>query len=440
MHYDDLLGILKDTSARQHDDNTDVDTLESPPKKAYFVPAQDDMTYDLLIKNARLVTMDPEHRVIERANIAIKNGMILLITTDNTPLKAQQVINADENIITPGLIDCHTHLIHAGNRSADFSRRLNGTLSEEQSSESAGFLSTVKATQQASLEELTYLAIQRATVMLAHGTTTVEVKSGYGLDLNTEIKILTAARMMEKKLNITVIPTFLCAQTIPAIYQNNAEDYLDDLISRILPVIAQKKLAVFVDAFCESNAFTPAQVERLFQGAIQHGFKLKLHAEQVADHKGALLAACYDACSADHLEYLVPEDCNHFANGKTVAVLLPGAFYCLKEGTRPPITTLRNQHIPMAIATDSNPVSSPFMTLPLMMNMACILFGLTIEEAWRAVTINAAKALSIGDEIGSIEIGKKADLIIWSTNSVDDVVFNPTINYCKTIVKSGVVI
>ena len=282
--------------------------------------------------------------------------------------------------------------------------------------------------------------MQRATVMLAHGTSTVEIKSGYGLDLNTEIKILTVARMLDKNQAITVVPTFLGAHATPPEYINNPDGYMDYVISTMLPVIATKKLAVFVDAFCESIAFNPTQVERLFQAAEQYGLKLKLHAEQLTDQKGALLAAHYNACSVDHLEHLAPEDCKKLANGKTVAVLLPGAWYFLKEHKQPPIAALRSNRIPIAIATDANPGTSPFLTLPLMMNMACLLFGLSIEEAWQGVTINAAKALDLGDEIGSIEIGKKADLVIWSADSMDDVVYNPSINFCKTIVKAGQII
>jgi len=433
MHYDDLLHMLQDTTALESgSDSPDVDTLERAPaarKEARHVTRQyEEVTYDLLIKNARVVTMDPDNRIIERASVAIKNGIILLITTDNVPVIAQQVIDADEKIITPGLIDCHTHLVYAGHRSVEFSQQRAGTLS------------TVQATRRASLEELVYQASQRAMVMLAHGTTTVEIKSGYGLDLNTEIKILTVARMLDKKLAITVVPTFLGAHATPVEYKHDPEGYMDYVISTMLPVIAQKKLAVFVDAFCETVAFNPAQVERLFQAAEQHGLKLKLHAEQLTDQKGALLAARYNACSVDHLEYLAPEDCKHLANNKTVAVLLPGAFYFLKETRQPPIAALRDNHIPIAIATDANPNTSPFLTLPLMMNMACIFFGLSIDEAWQGVTINAAKALNLGDEQGSIEIGKKADLIIWSTDSLDEVVYNPSINFCKTIIKSGSIV
>ncbi len=442
MHYDDLLDMLNEVTTPES--TTDVDTLDHAPflrnEAKVLTQHGEEVTYDLLIKNARVVTMDPDNHIIERASVAIKNGIIFLITTDNAPVTALQVIDADEKIITPGLIDCHTHLVYAGNRAVEFSQRLNGASYAEIASQGGGILSTVKATRRASLEELTYQATQRALVMLAHGTTTVEIKSGYGLDLNTEIKILTVARMLDKNLAITVVPTFLGAHATPPEYKNDSDGYIDYIISTMLPVIANKKLAVFVDAFCESIAFSPAQVERLFQAAEQHGMKLKLHAEQLTDQKGALLAARYGACSVDHLEYLAPEDCKNLANDKTVAVLLPGAFYFLKESKQPPIEALRSNHIPIAIATDANPGTSPFLTLPLMMNMACVLFGLSIEEAWYGVTINAAKALNLGDELGSIEIGKKADLIIWSTDSMDDVVYNPSINFCKTIVKSGQII
>lgn len=445
MDYEDLLHRLKSLSdSASCTDSQDVETLEYVPslqKRAMNVTRKyDDVMYDLLIKNARVVTMDSDNRIIERANVAIKNGLILLITTDNLPVTAQQVIDADEKIITPGLIDCHTHLVYAGNRSAEFSQRLSGVSYAEIARQGGGILSTVNATRRASLEELIYQATQRATVMLAHGTTTVEVKSGYGLDLNTEIKLLTAMRMLDKNLPITVVPTFLGAHATPPEYKHNPDGYMDYVITTMLPVIVKKKLAVFVDAFCESIAFSPEQVERLFQAATQYGLKLKLHAEQLTDQKGALMAARYHACSVDHLEYLAPEDCKALANGKTVAVLLPGAFYFLNETKKPPIAALRSHHIPIAIATDANPGTSPFLTLPLMMNMACILFGLSIEEAWKGTTINAANALNLGDELGSIEIGKKADLIVWSTDSMEDVVYNPSINFCKTVVKGGKII
>lgn len=442
MDYDHMLAMLADMDASSSGSDVGIIDLDSHSQEETkeFSTRHDDDIHDLLIKNARIMTMDNQHGTLDKASVAIKNGMISCITTDTTQIKAQHVIDADEKLLTPGLIDCHTHLVYAGNRAAEFAQRLQGISYAEIAKKGGGILSTVRATRRASLDELAHLAMLRAQVMLSHGTTTVEIKSGYGLDLNTEIKILTVARMLEKQLPLTVVPTFLGAHAIPLEYEHDIDGYLDYVISTVLPVVATKKLAVFVDAFCESIAFSTTQVERLFQASLKLGLKLKLHAEQLTDQKGAVLAARYKACSVDHLEYLAPEDCSMLFNKKTVAVLLPGAYYFLKETQLPPVSDLRSNHIPIAIATDANPGTSPFLTLPLMMNMACILFGLSIQEAWEGVTINAAKALDLGQELGSIEVGKKADLIIWSTDNMDDVVYNPSINFCKTIIKSGKVI
>ncbi len=398
------------------------------------------MNYDLVIKNGLIVTMDKLGRTLERANLAIKDGLISHISQDAQPLKASKTIDAVGQMITPGLIDCHTHLVYAGNRADEFAMRLNGASYADIARLGGGIISTVKATREADIDELTKTALRRAKVMLTHGTTTVEIKSGYGLDLDTEIKMLTVAQSLEKKLPISVVTTFLGAHATPPEYKNDTDGYVDYIISTMLPIIARDKLATFVDAFCESIAFSTSQVERLFKAAINHGFKLKLHAEQLTDQKGAVLAANYKASSVDHLEFLSPEDCPLLAMNNTVAVLLPGAFYFLKESKRPPITALREHDIPIAIATDANPGTSPFLTLPLMMNMACILFGLTIEESWRGVTINAARALDMADQLGSIEIGKRADLVIWSCEDMNDIVYNPSINFCETIIKSGIVV
>ncbi|MDP3705202.1 MAG: imidazolonepropionase [Legionellaceae bacterium] len=398
------------------------------------------MNYDLVINNATIATCDKHHTKLDHASIAICDGLIVQITQDKPQLNATKMIDAEGQLLTPGLIDCHTHLVYGGNRANEFSMRLKGATYADIANQGGGILSTVKATRNASRDELTKTAKQRADVMLAHGTTTVEIKSGYGLDLETEVKLLTVAQSLATLLPISVVTTFLGAHTTPPEYQHDKDGYIDYIISTVMPIIARDKLATFVDAFCETIAFSPSQVERLFRAALQHGFLLKLHAEQLTDQKSALLAAQFQASSVDHLECLAPEDCGKLRNNKTVAVLLPGAFYFLKEKQRPPVEALREHNIPIAIATDANPGSSPFLTLPLMMNMACILFGLSIEEAWLAVTIHAAQALNLDHEIGSIAIGKKADLILWSTDNINDIVYNSSINYCQQVIKAGVLL
>lgn len=398
------------------------------------------MIYDLLIINATVATCDEDLTIMHKAHLAIKDGLIALITENNIACQATQTIDAKGQLLTPGLIDCHTHLVYAGNRADEFSMRLKGVTYAEIASKGGGILSTVKATREALIDELTQLATQRAKIMLNHGTTTVEIKSGYGLDLDTEVKILTVAKSLKEILPINVVTTFLGAHTTPLEFKNDSDGYIDYIIHKVLPVIAEKKLATFIDAFCETIAFSHSQVERLFKAASQYGFLYKLHAEQLTDQKSALLAASFNAHSVDHLECLEPSDCSKLSNNKTVAVLLPGAYYFLKETKLPPVASLLEHKIPIAIATDANPGSSPFLTLPLMMNMACVLFGLSIDKAWLAVTLNAAKALNLNNEIGSIALGKQADLILWSTNNINDIVYNPTINYCQQVIKGGVII
>lgn len=398
------------------------------------------MNNDLVIKNANIATFNKDNQILKKASIAIKDGRISEIADSHHQLMSSHIIDAKEKLVTPGLIDCHTHIIHAGNRADEFEMRLGGATYAKIAEHGGGILSTVKATRAASLIELTKLAKDRATIMLNHGCTTIEIKSGYGLDLETEIKMLTVAKNLSNTMPINIVSTYLGAHTTPPEYKGRQDEYIDYIITKILPHIAKEKLATFVDAFCENIAFSPAQVEKLFQASALHGFAIKMHAEQLTNQQGALLAAKYNASSVDHLEYLADEDCIHLANNKTIAVLLPGAFYFLKEKKRPPVTQLRLQKIPIAIATDANPGSSPFYSLPLIMNMACILFELSINEAWLGVTINAARALNLDNEIGSLETGKKADLVLWSTDSINDIVYNPTTNYCDKIIKLGKII
>lgn len=395
------------------------------------------MHNDIVIKNATIATFNGEHHVLKDASIAMKNGIITEVAEHDNTMMASKVIDAQGKLVTPGLIDCHTHIVFAGNRSNEFEMRLHGATYAKIAEHGGGIISTVKATRAASLVELTKLAQQRAAIMFKHGTTTVEIKSGYGLDLENEVKMLKAAQTIPTNLPIDVVTTFLGAHTTPPEFAHSKDEYIDYLIDTVLPVIAENKLAQFVDGFCENIAFSPEQIEKLFNKAQELGFAMKLHCEQLSNQHGAVLASNFKASSVDHLEYLDTKDAEKLKASDTVAVLLPGAFYFLKEQQTPPVAALRNAKVPIAIATDANPGSSPFYSLPLIMNMACILFGLSIEEAWYGVTLNAAKALNLDAELGSLEKGKRADMIIWSTNSMNDIVYSPNFNFCEQIIKAG---
>lgn len=398
------------------------------------------MHHDIVLKNATIATFTSSQHILKNATIAIKNGIITEIVTHNDTLMATKVLDVKEKLITPGLIDCHTHIVYAGNRAHEFEMRLGGATYTKIAEHGGGILATVKATRNATPLELNKLARARASLMHDHGTTTIEIKSGYGLDLDTEVKMLNVAKNLSTQLPLNIVTTFLGAHTNPPEFAPNKDAYIDFIITEVLPVIAAKNLATFVDGFCENIAFSPQQLDKLFTKAKQLGFKIKLHAEQLSDQKGTLLATKFQASSVDHLEYLDPEDVLALKASNTVAVLLPGAFYFLKETQLPPIQALRKANVPIAIATDANPGSSPFFSLPLIMNMACIIFGLSIEEAWLGVTLNAAKALNLDEKIGSLQKGKKADLVIWNTDNLSDIIYNPTTNFCDMIIKDGKIV
>ncbi len=398
------------------------------------------MHQDIVIKNATIATFTNSHSVLKHATIAMKHGVITEIAGHDNTIIASTVIDAEGKLITPGLIDCHTHIVYAGNRADEFEMRLNGATYAKIAEHGGGILSTVKATRNASIIDLTKQSKARAALMFAHGITTIEIKSGYGLDLDTEVKILNVAKTIGKQLPVDIIPTFLGAHATPPEFFDNKDGYIDYVINEVLPVIAEQKLAKFVDGFCEKIAFSPQQIEKLCAKAQQLGFAIKLHAEQLSNQQGAVLAARFNAHSVDHLEYLAAEDASALKKSDTVAVLLPSAYYFLREKQLPPIQALREAKIPIAIATDANPGTSPFFSLPLIMNMACIIFGLSIEEAWRGVTINAAQSLGLSKEIGSLEKGKKADMVIWDTNNLNDIIYNPTTNFCKKIIKAGKIV
>lgn len=299
----------------------------------------------------------------------------------------------------------------------------------------------MKDTRNATYTELYQATKERLIQMMDYGTTTCEIKSGYGLDLETEIKMLKIADSLKKNIKgISIVKTLLAAHAVPAEFKNRKKEYLSFIVNKVLPAVAKEQLADFVDGFCEEFAFSVSDILKIYKAAKQYGFKYKLHAEQLSYQGGAINISNMGAVSVDHLEYLKDEDCKVLKQNNTTAVLLPGAFYYLKEKQLPPISSLLLNKVNIAIATDHNPGSSPFLSLPLMMNMACVLFGLNPYQAFKGVTINAARALDLSTTIGSIEVGKNADLILWNCNDYNHIVVNPTYNYQLHKIKNGNII
>ena len=379
---------------------------------------------------------------IENGAMAVEDDKIIWFGTirelpNEIRLNAKKIINCKNRYITPGLIDCHTHIVYAGNRSDEFARRLQGETYSDIANTGGGIAKTVNATRQASFDELFSLSLPRVKHLINEGVTTIEIKSGYGLDKETELKMLCVAKELEKILPITVKKTFLGAHAKPPEF-DNLDNYIDYICNEVLPEAGN--LVDAVDIFCENIAFNNSHVIKLFDKAQELNKPVKIHAEQLSNQNGATLAAKYKALSADHLEYLTEDSIKAMRDNNTVATLLPGAFYFLKETKLPPIDLLRKYNAPIAIATDSNPGSSPTCSLLLMLNMACVLFGLTFEEAINGVTINAAKALGVESEVGSIEVGKKADFVIWDINSLTDLAYNYGYNPYKEVYKNGTLI
>lgn len=355
------------------------------------------------------------YSVIEGAAIVTQADRIEWIghEADLLPVDAAQEHDLGGAWVTPGLIDCHTHLVFGGNRSKEFEQRLQGVDYATIAAQGGGIASTVRATREASEDALYVSARQRALHLLQDGVTTVEVKSGYGLDLPNERKMLRVARRLGQTLPMTVQATCLAAHALPPEFVGRSDDYIDEVARRMLPVLAAEGLIDAVDAFCEHLAFSPEQVERVFQAAKHLDLPVKLHAEQLSSLHGASLAARYGALSADHLEYLTESDVRAMADAGTVAVLLPGAFYALRETQLPPVDLLRRHGVPIAISTDLNPGTSPVLSLRLMLSMACTLFKMTPEEALAGATVNAARALGLHATHGALEPGKVADFVAW---------------------------
>jgi imidazolonepropionase len=376
--------------------------------------------WDILFMDAHLATMtqDAPYGMVENGALAIADGKIAYAgPAASLPGKPEQLARKVARLggawITPGLIDCHAHLVFAGNRATEFEARLAGASYEDIAKRGGGIASTVRATRAASLDDLVGAATKRLRRMAEQGATTVEIKSGYGLDVETELRMLGAATLAGERAGVRVVRTLLALHALPEEYRNDRAGYVRLVCEELLPEAKRRNLVDAVDAFLERIAFTRDEVRTLFEAARPLGLSVKLHAEQLSDQRGAQLAAEFWALSADHLEHASEEGIAAMAKAGTVAVLLPGAFYFLKETRKPPVDLLRKHGVRMAVATDFNPGSSPLASPTLAMNMACTLFGLTPAEALAGMTRNAAAALGLDREIGTLEVGKRADLAIW---------------------------
>jgi imidazolonepropionase len=379
-------------------------------------------------RNARLVTMAGQSGlgIVERGAVAAHGGRIVYAgpEADLPPLnRAAEVIDCEGRWITPGLVDCHTHLVYAGSRAHEFELRLAGATYEEIARAGGGIVSTVKALRTVSEDDLVCQSEGRLQALMAEGLTTIEIKSGYGLDLENEAKALRAARRLGVANEVSVRTTFLGAHAVPPEYKGNQAAYVDLVVDKIMPAIAAEGLADAVDAFCENIGFTPQETARVFARAGELGLRVKLHADQLSNLHGAALAANFRALSADHLEHTDEEGAAAMAAAGTVAVLLPGAYYFIRETKLPPLALFRKHGVSMALATDCNPGTCPLTSLLLTMNMAATLFRMTVDECLRGITCEGARALGILDEVGTIEVGKWADLAIWDIDRPAELVY-----------------
>ena len=385
--------------------------------------------WDRLLLNATLATFagDAPYGLIGHGAIALHHGRIAWIggmdaLPDAPDALASAVESLDGALVTPGLIDCHTHLVFGGDRAHEFDLRLNGASYEQIARAGGGIVSSVSATRAASEEQLFAQSLPRARALLADGVTTLEIKSGYGLDLDSERRMLRVARRLGRELGIGVCTSFLGLHALPPEYRDRRADYVALVCDEMLPALAAEGLVDAVDAFCENIGFSRDESRRVFERARQLGLPVKLHAEQLSDQDGAALVAEYGGLSADHLEYLSESGVRAMARAGTVAVLLPGAFYALRETKLPPVALLREHAVPIAIATDCNPGTSPLLSLRLAAGMACTLFRLTPEEALLGVTVNAARALGLTDR-GTLAVGQRADLVVWDARRPADLCY-----------------
>ncbi len=384
---------------------------------------------DLLFINCHLATMARgTYTIIKNAALGITHKKISWVgkQTDlaNDPEKlCDKVIDCRNKWILPGFVDCHTHLVWGGTRSKEFEMRLKGASYEEIANMGGGIFSTVTSTRKATEKDLFVQASRRMETFLKQGITCVEIKSGYGLNLETELKMLSVIDQLNQTFPQHIEPTFLGAHALPPEFKGNEKAYVDLVIHTMLPRVKEQGIAKAVDVFCEHIAFSRAQTRKIFTAATDLGFRVKLHAEQLSDSDGTALAAEFNALSCDHLEYLSPVGAKKMVEKKVSAVLLPGAFYFLKETQKPPVQLLRELGIPMAVSTDLNPGSSPIHSMTMILNMTCLLFDFTCEEAISGATLNGARALGLDQKKGSLELGKDADIVVWDINTPADLCY-----------------
>jgi imidazolonepropionase len=388
-----------------------------------------------LWRDARLATMVDGVAglgIVEKGAVAVRDGLIAYAGAEaEMPASLAQgaeAIDCEGRWITPGLIDCHTHLVHAGNRANEFEMRLAGATYEEVARAGGGIVSSVKSLRAASEDDLAAQTLPRLDALIAEGVTSIEVKSGYGLDLDNERKSLRAARRLAGERPVTVRTTFLGAHALPPEAKGDKDAFIDLVAETILPAVAAEKLADAVDGFCEGIAFSPEQIARVFDKAKALGLPVKLHADQLSNLQGAALAARYGALSADHLEYTDEAGAAAMAKAGTVATILPGAYYFIRETKKPPVELFRRHGVKMAVATDNNPGTSPLTSLLLTMNMAATLFGMTVDECLAGITREAARALGLLDRTGTLEVGKAADLAIWDIERPAELVYRMGFN------------
>jgi imidazolonepropionase len=398
-------------------------------------------TFDLLLTNVRIATMreGDGYGTIPDGALGIRGGLIAFAgASQDVPrdASATRAVDGQQRWVTPGLIDCHTHVVYAGNRAREFEQRLEGASYADIAAAGGGIRATVAATRAADDATLAAASAPRVRAMIDQGATTIEIKSGYGLDTANELKQLRVARALGTTLDIDVKTTLLAAHALPPEYADRADAYIDYVCSEVIPAATREGVADAVDAFCETIGFTARQTRRVFEAARAHGLPVKLHADQLSDTGGARIAADFGALSADHLEYTNDAGIAAMANAGTVAVLLPGAFYALRETRLPPVEKLREHRIPIAVSTDCNPGTSPATSLPLMMSMACTLFRLTPSEALACVTRNAARALGLADR-GMLIVGQRADVALWNIDEPAELAYRIGAQACAGVIRGG---